>query len=64
MKLYGCYAHGDSEIVYPEMVWLREQGTNLWYDEVSPPVSTGGLPSVTPYKSALAKNKPDGLQSE
>ena len=31
--VFVCYAHEDSEIVYPEIVWLREQGTNLWYDE-------------------------------
>lgn len=31
--VFVCYAHADSDIVYPEMVWLREQGTNLWYDE-------------------------------
>jgi pimeloyl-ACP methyl ester carboxylesterase len=31
--VFVCYAHEDSEIVYPEMVWLREQGINIWYDE-------------------------------
>ena len=31
--VFVCYAHEDGDIVYPEMVWLREQGTNLWYDE-------------------------------
>ena len=31
--VFVCYAHEDSALVYPEMVWLREQGTNLWYDE-------------------------------
>jgi hypothetical protein len=28
-----CYAHEDSDKVYPEMTWLRDQGLNLWYDE-------------------------------
>ena len=28
-----CYAHEDSEEVYPEMAWMRDQGANLWYDE-------------------------------
>ncbi len=31
--VFVCYAHEDGDIVYPEMVWLREQGTNIWYDE-------------------------------
>jgi len=31
--VFVCYAHEDSDIVYPEMVWLHEQGINLWYDE-------------------------------
>jgi TolB-like protein len=31
--VFVCYAHEDGDTVYPEMVWLREQGTNLWYDE-------------------------------
>ena len=31
--VFVCYAHEDSDIVYPEIAWLREQGTNLWYDE-------------------------------
>jgi len=31
--VFVCYAHDDNEVVYPEMVWLAEQGINLWYDE-------------------------------
>jgi hypothetical protein len=30
---FVCYAHEDSDVVYPEMAWLRGQGLNLWYDE-------------------------------
>ena len=30
---FVCYSHDDSEVVYPEMSWLRGQGVNLWYDE-------------------------------
>ena len=26
---FVCYAHEDSEIVYAELLWLREQGINL-----------------------------------
>jgi len=32
-----CYAHDDAKIVYPEILWLRDQGVNIWYDEgISP----------------------------
>ena len=35
--VFVCYAHDDSDVVYPEMAWLHEQGVNLWYDEgISP----------------------------
>jgi dienelactone hydrolase len=31
--VFVCYAHDDAEIVYPEILWLRDQGINIWYDE-------------------------------
>ena len=31
--IFVCYAHEDSAVVYPELVQLREQGLNIWYDE-------------------------------
>jgi TolB-like protein len=31
--IFVCYAHEDSDVVYPEMAWLNEQGLNVWYDE-------------------------------
>jgi tetratricopeptide (TPR) repeat protein len=31
--IFVCYSHADAAIVYPELVWLREQGFNLWFDE-------------------------------
>ena len=31
--VFVCYAHADSEFVYPEIAWLHEQGINIWYDE-------------------------------
>ena len=35
--VFVCYAHDDSKIVYPEILWLRDQGINIWYDEgISP----------------------------
>ena len=35
--LFICYSHSDSEVVYPELVWLKESGLHIWYDEgISP----------------------------
>ena len=35
--VFVCYAHSDSDVVYPEITWLRDQGVNIWYDEgISP----------------------------
>ncbi|MCZ6869687.1 MAG: toll/interleukin-1 receptor domain-containing protein, partial [Gammaproteobacteria bacterium] len=35
--IFVSYAHADAEAVYPELVRLREQGFNIWYDEgISP----------------------------
>lgn len=35
--IFVCYSHKDKEQVYPELVWLRDQGLNIWYDEgISP----------------------------
>jgi len=31
--IFVCYAHDDSDVVFPEMAWLHDQGLNLWYDE-------------------------------
>lgn len=31
--VFVCYAHDDAKIVYPEILWLRDQGINIWYDE-------------------------------
>jgi len=31
--VFVCYAHGDADVVYPEMQWLRDNGVNVWYDE-------------------------------
>ena len=34
---FVCYSHEDSEEVYADLVWLREQGLHIWYDEgISP----------------------------
>lgn len=35
--IFVSYAHADAELVYPELIWLKEQGCNIWYDEgISP----------------------------
>ena len=31
--VFVCYAHEDADIVYPELAWLHELGTRIWYDE-------------------------------
>jgi TolB-like protein len=31
--IFVCYSHKDKESIYPELVWLKEQGLNIWYDE-------------------------------
>lgn len=30
---FVSYAHEDTELVYPEMAWIRDAGFNLWYDD-------------------------------
>jgi len=35
--IFVCYAHEDSDSVYPEISWLHDQGVRIWYDEgISP----------------------------
>lgn len=31
--MFVCYSHADADLVYPELVWLKERGCNIWYDE-------------------------------
>lgn len=31
--IFVSYAHKDSEIVYPEILWLQQQGFNIWWDQ-------------------------------
>lgn len=31
--VFVSYAHRDSEIVYPEILWLQQQGFNIWWDQ-------------------------------
>jgi pimeloyl-ACP methyl ester carboxylesterase len=35
--IFVCYAHEDSDAVFPEISWLHDQGVKIWYDEgISP----------------------------
>jgi TolB-like protein/tetratricopeptide (TPR) repeat protein len=35
--IFVCYSHDDADTVYPELVRLKEQACNIWYDEgISP----------------------------
>ena len=35
--IFVCYAHEDSNAVFPEISWLHDQGVKIWYDEgISP----------------------------
>jgi TolB-like protein len=38
--VFVSYAHDDAELVYPEIVRLREAGFNIWYDEGISPGAT------------------------
>ena len=45
--VFVSYSHGDSSSVYPELVWLKESGFNIWYDE--------GIEAGTEWTEALAR---------
>ena len=44
--VFICYAHKDSAIVYDDLVRLRDNGINVWYDE--------GIPAGTAWRSEIA----------
>jgi hypothetical protein len=31
--VFVCYAHEDTDEVYPEIHWLQDQGANVWWDD-------------------------------
>ena len=31
--VFVCYSHTDTDVVYPEIAWLQQQGIKVWYDE-------------------------------
>ena len=30
---FVCYAHADSDLVYPDITWLNHNAIKIWYDE-------------------------------
>ena len=44
--VFVSYAHSDTSAVYPELVWLKDSGVNIWYDE--------GIEAGTEWTEALA----------
>lgn len=35
--VFICYAHANTDLVYPDLEWLQKEGINVWYDEgISP----------------------------
>ena len=45
--VFVSYSHNNSSVVFPELVWLRESGFNIWYDE--------GIEAGTEWREELAK---------
>lgn len=44
--VFVCYAHKDSAVVYADLVHLRDNGVNIWYDE--------GIPAGTAWRGEIA----------
>ena len=44
--VFVSYSHDNSSAVYPELVWLKASGFNIWYDE--------GIEAGTEWTEALA----------
>ncbi|MCZ6887939.1 MAG: TIR domain-containing protein [Gammaproteobacteria bacterium] len=65
--VFVCYAHTDADVVFPELVWLREQGINFWYDEGIAPGSewSGALAdAIERCAAVLLYVSPRSVQSE
>jgi TolB-like protein len=45
--VFVSYAHDDADAVFPELVWLKEQGFNIWYDE--------GIGAGTEWRDEIAQ---------
>jgi serine/threonine-protein kinase len=44
--MFVCYAHRDSQVVYSDLIQLRNEGINLWYDE--------GIQAGSSWRSEIA----------
>ncbi len=44
--VFVSYSHGNSSAVYPELVWLKESGFNIWFDE--------GIEAGTEWREEIA----------
>jgi len=44
--VFVCYAHRDSAVVYADLIHLRDNGVNIWYDE--------GIPAGTAWRGEIA----------
>ena len=42
------YSHDNSSVVFPELVWLKESGFNIWYDE--------GIEAGTDWREEIGKS--------
>jgi|TARA_Y100000031_G_scaffold126240_1_gene143209 TolB-like protein len=50
--IFVSYAHQDSDVVYPEIQWLHDQGFNIWFDEGISPGSRWSDELATSLKSS------------
>jgi TolB-like protein len=65
--IFVSYAHEDSDVVYPEIQWLKEQGFNIWYDEGISPGSRWSDELATSLKNSslfLYFVTPDSVKSQ
>ena len=44
--MFVCYAHSDADSVYADLVELRNNGVNIWYDE--------GIPAGSSWRGEIA----------
>jgi len=45
--IFVSYAHKDKNSVYPEMLWIKNQEFNIWYDE--------GIPATSEWPAEIEK---------
>ena len=47
LYIFVSYSHEDSDIVFPGIQWLRDQGFNIWYD--------AGIEAGTEWREEIGK---------